>query len=244
MGREISCEIALKKGAKREGNGRDKGGQTPSRAAPPPDSKKAGGGEAGAGSTTYGGGGAVGEKKETAAATPKAAQSKVPKTKHRVGEEGAGGKAAAPIKTQEEGDGAAVAKGKISKTDSKSGGPTLPAGASGEAGAGLSKKEARKLARKAMKKELVKKAKERAKDKKEAQAIEDAAAVAKAVKAAPSAGAADGEAEAEEEAVKGEPLDPKSAKLMGDAQTLLIFGVADDLTAKQLQKRVKKVRTG
>lgn len=136
---------------------------------------------------------------------------------------------------------AAAAEGGSSKASGRE--EKLRAAIEAAEATGLGKKEARKFARKAMKKELKRKAKERAKEKKEAQASLDAAAAEAAPPPAAGAGGGGGEAGAEEGGGE-EPVDPKAAKLIADAKTLLIFGVADDLTAKQLQKRVKKVRTG
>ena len=228
LGREISCEIALKKGAKREGNGRDQqqqqqggggGAQTP-RPERSATSKEAT-------ASSYGGGPAVGTKRPGVIPAPAAASS---------------GKEAEPAKGAADVGKAAAAAAeeggtpKVSRREDQ-----LRTAIEAAEATGLGKKEARKFARKAMKKELKRKAKERAKEKKEAQASLDAAA-AEAAPPASSTTAEDAGGEAEEG--EGEPVDPKAAKLLVDAKTLLIFGVADDLTAKQLQKRVKKVRTG
>lgn len=244
MGREISCEIALKKGAKREGNGRDpqqgKGQQQHQAEA----SRQESGTKAttkptrDTASSTYGGGGAVGGERTGARPAPTAASSKMEKeVAHVAANRGAPGKVI--VAKADDGD---TPKPKASSREGK-----LAAAIAAAEATGLGKKEARKAARKAMKKELKEKAKERAREKKEEQAKLDAAAPAPAVavaaaKAAPStaaAGTGDGEAGDGED----EPVDPKAAKLAGDAKTLLIFGIADDLTAKQLQKRVKKVRS-
>lgn len=229
LGREISCEIALKKGAKREGNGRDQqqqqqggggGAQTP-RPERSATSKEAT-------ASSYGGGPAVGTKRPGVIPAPAAASS----GKEAEPAKGAAdvGKAAAAAAAEEGGT------PKVSRREDQ-----LRTAIEAAEATGLGKKEARKFARKAMKKELKRKAKERAKEKKEVQASVDAAA-AEAAPPASTTTAEDAGGEAEEG--EGEPVDPKAAKLLVDAKTLLIFGVADDLTAKQLQKRVKKVRTG
>lgn len=224
MGREVSCEIALKKGAKREGNGRDQ--QQRGGAERSTDPKEAA-------ASSYGGGTAA-RVKRPAATPPTPAPAAVTPDKEAEPAEGVVAEKAA-----EGGDGSSkVSKREGSLKVSKREDQLKEAIAAAEA-TGLGKKEARKFARKAMKKELKRKAKERAKEKKEAQASLDAAAAAAAESTPP---VEDGEAEATEGG-EGEPVDPKAAKLVADAKTLLVFGVADDLTAKQLQKRVKKVRT-
>ncbi|CAM9304033.1 unnamed protein product [Pylaiella littoralis] len=221
MGREVSCEIALKKGSKREGSGRD---------------QQQGGGQANrteavgvkeAGTSSYGGGDATEEKRPQATPTPVRSEAK-PKP--------SSGKEAAPTK-------GGVTGGVIEGEKAKAGGREgqLAAAIAAAEATGLGKKEARKAARKAIKKELKRKAKERAKDKKEEQAKLNAAAAESAPPTAAVVETGDGEAGEKEE--EDEPVDPKAAKLLGDAKTLLIFGVADDLTAKQLQKRVKKYAT-
>lgn len=222
MGREVSCEIALKKGSKREGSGRD---------------QQQGGGQANrteavgvkeAGASSYGGGGATEEKRPQATPTPVRSEAK-PKP--------SSGKEAAPTKGGATGG---VIEGEKAKAGGREG--QLAAAIAAAEATGLGKKEARKAARKAIKKELKRKAKERAKDKKEEQAKLNAAAAESAPPTAAVVETGDGEAGEKEE--EDEPVDPKAAKLLGDAKTLLIFGVADDLTAKQLQKRVKKVKVG
>lgn len=237
MGREVSCEIALKKGSKREVKGRDQGGP----AAPRPNqttntSGRAGGGE-GVASSYGGGGGASGRKAPVTTSTPTAGSGELSQAAASASKDTAVEDAG---EQRIKGAGKKSAKAVVVEGE-KPAAEKRPAGA--EAGDGLSKKDARKLARKVMKKERKAKAKERAKEKKEAQAKEEAAAV----KVEVSAGGADPNAggkgdEAEGEADAEEPVDPKAAKLMADARTLLVFGVADGLTAKQLQKRVKKVR--
>ncbi|CAM9452983.1 unnamed protein product [Ectocarpus sp. 13 AM-2016] len=237
MGREVSCEIALKKGAKREGNGREQqqqqqpGGDQAHPPGAPADSsgagRAAGGGEVVA--STYGGGGSAGGKPPAPARSEKPPAVASDKQAVSVTKEGAAGKA---------GDGG------DSKASRRA--VQLAAAIAAAEATGLGKKEARKLARKAMKKELKRKAKERAKDKKEEQAkLDAAAAAAAAAEAAPPAAeeeVGDGDARGEE-SKDVEPVDPKAAKLLGDAKTVLVFGVAEDLTAKQLQKRLKKYAT-
>lgn len=223
MGREVSCEIALKKGSKREGNGRDQqqGGGQANR------TEAVGSKEAVA--SSYGGGGAAGEKRPQATPAPVRSEAQPAASSD---------KEASPTK---EGVTEMDLEGDKPKAGGKEG--QLAAAIAAAEATGLGKKEARKAARKAMKKELKRKAKERAKDKKEEQAKLDAAAA----ESAPPAAAVEETGEGGEAGEKGgedEPVDPKAAKLLGDAKTLLIFGVADDLTAKQLQKRVKKVRIG
>lgn len=250
MGREISCEIALKKGAKREGHGRDQGGQAPQPgAAPTTTASKTGGGKAT--TSTYGGGGVGGGTRGASTAAPAHGSSNKP-VAASSNEEVAGAESEARSKKHQAGDKAEAAQGKVSKTGDDAEERLTPIAAAmatvvaagGEGGAVLSRKEARKAARKLVKKDIKRKAKERAKDRKEAQAALDAAAA----KAAPPAStvdtkAASGDAGAEGEGEDGndEPLDPKAAKLSADARTVLVFGVADNLSAKKLQKRLKKV---
>ncbi|CAM9821027.1 unnamed protein product [Ectocarpus sp. 6 AP-2014] len=237
MGREVSCEIALKKGAKREGNGREQQQQQPGGdQAPPPGApadrsgagRAAGGGEVVA--STYGGGGSAGGKPPAPARNEKPPAVASDKQAVSAAKESIAGKA---------GDGG----------ESKASGRAvqLAAAIAAAEATGLGKKEARKFARKAMKKELKKKAKDRAKNKKEEQAKLDAAAAAAAAAAEaapPAAEEEDGDGDAGgEESKDEEPVDPKAAKLLGDAKTVLVFGVAEDLTAKQLQKRLKKYAT-
>ena len=251
MGREISCEIALRKGAKREGNGRDQGGQDPQQGpAPTTTASNAEGREAT--TSSYGGGGVGGGTRGASTAAPAHGSSDkavaAPSKK-----EVAGAESEARSKKRQAGDKAEAAHGKMSKPGDDAEERLTPiavamasvVAAGGEGGAALSKKEARKAARKIVKKEIKRKAKERAKDKKEAQATLDAAAA----RAAPTASTVDtktgnGDAGADGEGGEGddEPLDPKAAKLFGDARTVLVFGVADNLSAKQLQKRLKKVK--
>eukprot|EP00903_Cladosiphon_okamuranus_P005563 g5539.t1 len=234
MGREISCEIALKKGAKREGNGRDhqqQGGAQalgPDRSTAPKE----------AASSSYGGGAAASTKRPGLTPAPAAASPDKEAEPAAKGALDAGKSAAAAA--------AAVAEGGSPKAKASGREEKLRAAIEAAEATGLGKKEARKFARKAMKKELKTKAKERAKEKKVAQASLDTAAAAAEAAPPPAAGAEGdvGEAEAEPEEGGGEePADPKAAKLIADAKTLLIFGVADDLTAKQLHKRVKKYAT-
>lgn len=222
MGREVSCEIALKKGSKREGNGRDQqqGGGHPNR------TETMGGKEAAV--SSYGGGGAAGEKRPHATPTP---------VRSEAQPTASSGKEATPTK---EGVTGIEVEGDKPQGSGREG--QLAAAIAEAEATGLGKKEARKVARKAMKKELKRIAKQRAKDKKEEQAKLDAATAESAPPAA-AAEAETGSGEAGEEEGEAEPVDPKAAKLLADAKTLLIFGVADDLTAKQLQKRVKKVST-
>lgn len=227
MGREISCEIALKKGAKREGNVPQRGGGQASQPGPPPaanaDKPTEGGKES---ANTYGGGGAAGQKRP--APSPAPVRSEAPqKASSNVKEE-----------TATKGENAEkAAEGDKAKPRSREG--QLAAAIAEAEATGLGKKEARKVARKAIKKELKKKAKERAKVKKEEQAKLDASA---AEKKTPATAEETESGDTGVEVDEAEAVDPKAAKLLGDAKTLLIFGVADDLTAKQLQKRVKKVR--
>lgn len=222
MGREVSCEIALKKGSKREGNGREQqqGGGQANR------TEAVGSKEAVA--SSYGGGGAAGEKRPQATPAPVSSEAQPAASSDKEASPTKG----SATEMEVEGD-----KPKVGGKEGQ-----LAAAIAAAEATGLGKKEARKAARKAMKKELKRKAKERAKEKKEEQAKLDAAAAESAPPAAAVVETGDGKAE--ENGGEDEPVDPKAAKLLGDAKTLLIFGVADDLTAKQLQKRVKKVRTG
>ncbi|CAM9353199.1 unnamed protein product, partial [Hapterophycus canaliculatus] len=231
MGREVSCEIALKKGAKREGNGRDqqRGGPHVSQPGPPAAAAKAEstteGGEPAA--STYGGGVAVGGKQP--GKTPAPPRNEAPQK----------ASSSVEVETAVEREVAGMAvEGNKAKPSSREG--QLAAAIAAAEATGLGKKEARKVARKAMKKELKRKAKERARVKKEEQAKLDAAAAEQAT-SAPAEETGSGDAGVDEG--EAEAIDPKAAKLLGDAKTLLIFGVADDLTAKQLQKRVKKYAT-
>lgn len=249
MGRVISCEIALRKGAKREGNGYPQGQL--------PQSQSTAAGQAAPGNTYGGSSTTAGNKppgptSELAAATqpaPEAEAEKVERTKKKkqngkkspqdatcdaISE--AGNKPSAKAKGS-----AAVVRIEMVAAASAGSVGGVEAGGAEE---GLSKKALRKAARKEMKKEIKRKAKERAKMKKEAQALEDADAnkAAAGAKTAPDAaeegeGAGGGENSRNAE----ESLDPRGAKMQRDSGTVLIFGVADDLTAKQLQKRVKKV---
>lgn len=245
MGREVSCEIARKKGTKRESNALGQAGRISQQAAEPAvNSSKGREGVA----SSYGGSNPA-PQRDTTPPVPQAEppsiggkrQDKQEKEKKEPGDkmstktgskEGDAGKVAAPTAMA-----VAVA--------------TVMAAASNEDGPELSKKDARKLARKAMKKERKAKAKERAKDKKKA--LVDQGAVAAEAKSAPlvaspaddrDAGIGNDSVAAVEGAAEEETgsIDSKFAKLTQDALTLLIFGVADDLSAKQLQKRVKKVR--
>lgn len=240
MGREVSCEIALKKGSKREVKGRDQGGP----ASPRPNQTNntsgrtggRGGGEEVA--SSYGGSGAPGRKAPVTTLTSTAGSGELSQAAASASKESAVEDAR---DKREKGAGKNLGKAGVVEGEQPTGEKRVVSAE--EAGEGLSKKDARKLARKVMKKERKAKAKERAKDKKEAQAKEEAAAV----KVEVSVGGADpkdegGDDRAEGEADAEEPMDPKAAKLMADARTLLVFGVADGLTAKQLQKRVKKVR--
>eukprot|EP00752_Nemacystus_decipiens_P011036 g9805.t1 len=229
MGREISCEIALKKGAKREGTPRDQhrqggGGAQTSRPEQSTTPKEPA-------ASSYGGGPAVGTKRPGATPTPAPAAASLDKESKLAEEAADPGEAAAA-------EGCSPTAGRREDR--------LRAAIEAAEATGLGKKEARKFARKAMKKELKRKAKERATEKREAQARLDAAATAAAVgadAATPVAAPVAEDTEAEVEGGEGEPVDPKAAKLLADAKTLLVFGVADDLTAKQLQKRVKKYAT-
>lgn len=245
MGREISCEIALKKGAKREGN---QLGHAP-QPGPAPAAKTVG---AEATTSTYGGGVVGGGARGGSIPAPahgSSDKSVVASSKQAVAGEG-GGVEEASKKLQAKGK-VDAAQGKVAKAGDDADERVSPIAAAlatvvaagGEGGAVLSKKEARKAARKLVKKEIKRKAKERANDRKEAKAALDATNA----QAAPTAtsmvdtetggGDAGGEGEVGEE----EPLDPKAAKMFRDARTVLVFGVADNLSAKQLQKRLKKV---
>lgn len=272
MGRTVSCEIALKKGAKREGNGHQQQGQSARSLA-----------ATGAASTgeqkapvTNSYGGSSGKKAPPVIATTQPAsdgaegdtemsESKTESgKKKKVGKE-KGGK----TKTVKDGDsgGGAIKAGAAAKVSESSAAAAEAAAGNGDAGdsateaetmvagqgeGGLSKKALRKAARKAMKKELKRKAKERARETKEKEsraALEEDTTTKSGssdINATPmtQAGRGDRGGDRKEDAGVGEEevLDPKAAKMQRDSRTVLIFGVADDLTAKQLQKRVKKVR--
>lgn len=209
MGREISCEIALKKGTKRErSSGGDKREQT-KRLMDTPSADSAVRKKVATGSTQRSGG----VVKESLARV----HDKVPTD--------ADVDARADTVSEEESKREATAiEGKPSK-----GNETKQSKASAVGMESLSKQEARKIARKAAKKELKQKAKDRAREKKAMQTTN---------REATSVGTDRGDIEKDE----SETLDPKAAKLNERARTLLVFGVADDLTAKQLLKRVKKAR--
>ncbi|CAM9840312.1 unnamed protein product, partial [Discosporangium mesarthrocarpum] len=221
-GRALSCEVALKKGAKREGQGwkQDRHEIQP---------KNSGRIKAGQVASAYGKGAASEASRNN---TP-APESKLvyPEVEQ--------------MEVDEEADGAQPKIPLQGKQKDSTGGKKKEEGDPGSKG--LSKKESRKAARKEAKKELVRKAKERAK-------LKASAPSPMGVVAADSGGGekADNPPEGvhdEDEAVGGnegggeDQLDPKALELQRDAQTVILFGVADDLSAKQLQKRVKKVAT-
>lgn len=248
MGRDLSCEIALKKGAKREGMGRaekqvgqgQREGAGPMGAVSPADEAAA--------VSTYGGCATAGANKPSSlppstATAAKPASVKVPTDED---DDGSGGRDKQPKAT------VAVTVGSVVKGPEKSAlRAKAAAGVAGdhEAGACLNKKQARKAERKQMKKDRKEKAKEKAREKKVTLAREAAATDAAIMKAdakptnpTDDAMSIEGvEGAKEGEIGENDRLDPKAAKLQRDARTLLVFGVADDLTAKQLQKRVKKV---
>lgn len=254
MGREISCEIALKKGVKR-----DRAGGEPKQQ------------QAGAAKQKYpetlGSGTAPAPNSESTAlsksvvSTTKAqAVKEIKRAKTSLSSDEKGCSTAAPENetepTHEEQPKPAADQWKEAgkdndsaekpetKAQTRTAGRAAGEGEGGEGdentkGGGLSKREARKAARKDLKKELKRKAKERAKKKKEDQAQEREDA--DAAKPDGVAGSLEGENNTSTTEVGDEvPLDPKAAKLLRDSRTVLIFGVADDLTPKQLQKRVKK----
>lgn len=211
MGREISCEIALKKGTKRE---RISGGDRRETKRPMDTPSEAS---------------AI--RKGVATISTQRSES-LPRARDQV-------PAGADVDTK------ADTLLSVSEEESKleataiegdpskgSGIETKPPEASATGMESLSKQEAKKIVRKAAKKELKQKAKDRAREKKAVQTIK---------REVTSVGADRGDIE-EDESVGGESLDPKAAKLNERARTVLVFGVADDLTAKQLLKRVKKVR--
>lgn len=232
MGREISCEIALKKGTKRErSSGGD--GREAKRPMDTPSAASAVGEEA-ATSSTQRSSGVVKEslsrkaciRGEVLADADVDAEGARADTKFSAseGESKRGGTVVTAIEVK-------PLKGSGNETKQ------LEASADGtETGAGLSKQEARKIARKAAKKELKQKAKDRARERKAVQTTKGTSP-----SEVTSAGADRGDV-GEEEIAGGESLDPKAAKLNEKARTVLVFGVADDLTAKQLLKRIKKVR--
>lgn len=240
MGRVISCEIALKKGVKREGT--DRSSKQPAAHV----SRKSRASEGGEAVASYGGGKKSGDAARSIKDENKNEESKEigsKATSSAVAAKGAGSTSGEAKSSQEGQKSGKNLKGFKSRT--ASGGSPLVGDeattdegqgeAEDESNNGLSKKEARKVARKEMKKELKRKAKERAKERKEAQAQEGAT------------GATDGpDVDAGDEGEAGhedaEELDPAVLKLKQDARTVLIFGVADDLMPKQLQKRIKKVR--
>ena len=245
MGRYISCEIALKKGSKKERSLGGNGGRTPtgSRGTPSEILSTAADEEAATSNaqrTSEGGGG---NEKKTRLKKARAL------IEAHVGVEGddtsAGADASVGTKERhpEGGDVARrTVQGHPSKASDTEAEQPAVAGGDAEAGAGLSKKEARKIARKATKKEVKHRAKERAREK-----MARAAEKASHPEATTSAGADRGEvgkASSGGSGVHGEEeiLDPKWAKLKAAARTVIVFGVADDLTAKQLLKRIKKVR--
>lgn len=237
MGRVISCEIALKKGVKREGAGR--GPKQPAAHV----TRKSRANEGGEAVASYGGGKKSGDTARSIKNENEESKEIGNKeTSSAVAAKGAGRISGEAKSGQEEQKSGKSVKGLKSRTGAGGSPPERDEAATdegqGEAGnepdGSLSKKEARKAARKEMKKELKRKAKERAKERKEAQAREGAT------------GATDGpEADAGDEGETGhgdaEDLDPVVLKLKQDARTVLIFGVADDLLPKQLQKRIKKV---
>lgn len=276
MGRTISCEIALKKGAKREGIGHQQQGQ-PTRspaetAAASTDEQKA------PVSNSYGGSsgkkappvivttppasdGAEGDHEMSESKTESGKKKKKKGGKEDEGETqpikdgdssgggGGGGMKPSTAAKASETSAAVAAAGKGDTGDSAGEAESMT---TGQGEGGLSKKAQRKAARKAMKKELKRKAKERAKENKEKEgqaALEEATGTKSGssdIDATPTTPARKegGVSEREDDAGVGEEeiLDPKAAKLQRDSRTVLIFGVADDLSAKQLQKRVKKVR--